>query len=171
VIPQAAGTPLDSWPSSRQCPYCLSAWNAARDYLRSLAEPEPADISPETCLLCTRHLHDLALPEQALAHRWAVTRIVAGNAAMWRRRAEGLLEISSSPAKQASLQIPVGIHWSWTCECSRLDRCSRNNAGMSIPARGVSFREITRANRPEVEALTVTEVQAPLPPGQISGPN
>jgi hypothetical protein len=31
---------------------------------------------------------------------------------------------------------------------------------MSISASSVSFREITRANRPEVEALTVTEVQA-----------
>jgi hypothetical protein len=31
---------------------------------------------------------------------------------------------------------------------------------MSISAPSVSFREITRANRPEVEALTVTEMQA-----------
>jgi diamine N-acetyltransferase len=36
---------------------------------------------------------------------------------------------------------------------------------MSISAQGVSFREITRANRPEIEALTVTEVQA----GYVAG--
>src|ERR1022692_963189 len=67
---------------------------------------------------------------------------------------------SSPSARQASLQVPACVRWSWTCECSRLDRRSRNNAGMSISAPGVRLREITRANRPEVEALTVTEVQA-----------
>ena len=36
---------------------------------------------------------------------------------------------------------------------------------MSISVPGVSLREITRANRPEVEALAVTEVQA----GYITG--